>query len=81
MWELAGDDYNHDASDDGYGRAATGRYAHDDYNDAYGRRLLVAEAGRRLRLFSRGGSRILKSRAESDRAQPNGYQWRRAQDF
>jgi hypothetical protein len=47
VFELAGDDHNHNASNHGLnGSAATSRFADDDNNDAHGRRLLIAKAGR-----------------------------------
>jgi len=46
VWELTGDDHNHDASDHGHGSPATSRYAHDDNYHAHGRRLLIPEVRR-----------------------------------
>jgi hypothetical protein len=49
--DLAGDDYNHNASNHGHGSPATGaRVAHDDNNDAHERRLLIDPSRSRLRL-------------------------------
>jgi len=53
VWELAGDEHDHNASDNSNDSATASCGTKDyDYNNTHGRRLLIAKTGHRLRLFS-----------------------------